>query len=81
MEPAHSPGWFGTVKPLNAPAAVSAAQMAKIKWEAYEPAHWFDARFALGQDDIVQIEAIDRVYRSLELANRFATVRGAQRGM
>ncbi len=70
MEPAHLSRFVGGPQ-----LAIPAQQMAQLKWEAHEPAHWFDPGIALGAEDALQIEAIDRVYTDLHLADRVASLR------
>jgi hypothetical protein len=40
-----------------------------------EPAHWFDPGIAIGDEEIVIIEAIDKVYPELQLGDRVAYYR------
>ena len=47
----------------------------KQGWEWQELAHWFDPGIAIAVEDLVLIEAIDRVYPELRLVDRGAFVR------
>lgn len=51
----------------------------KQRWEWQEPAHWFDPGIATAVEELVLIEAIDRVYPELRLVDRVAFVREALR--
>jgi hypothetical protein len=51
----------------------------KQRWEWQEPAHWFDPGIAIAVEELVLIEAIDRVYPELRLVDRVAFVREALR--
>jgi hypothetical protein len=75
MEPAHA------IKPPSSGRPVTGTAKYKITWEAYEPAHWFDADFVLDAGEKLQIQAIDAVYTSLKLSDRISMLRNSQRGM
>lgn len=60
--------------------AVQTAQPAAfVGPEVREPAHWFDARFALPVEDVLTISAIDVVYPEFRLTERITASRMAIR--
>lgn len=76
MEPAH----FFKERDIRT-SAVSGISSKALKrgWEWQEPAHWFDPGIAIAVEELVLIEAIDRVYPELRLVDRVAFVRDALR--
>jgi hypothetical protein len=55
------------------------AEIAAVRPEVREPAHWFDPGVAIAIEDAVVITAIDEVYPELRLAERIAADRFAIR--
>lgn len=79
MEPAHFfKEKFMTDIRSSTVAGISGKAL-KRGWEWQEPAHWFDPGIAIAVEELVLIEAIDRVYPELRLVDRVAFVRDALR--
>jgi hypothetical protein len=55
--------------------------IAAVRPEVREPAHWFDPRVTLPFEDVVTISAIDKVYPDLRLTERIAANRMAVRNI
>lgn len=70
IEPAH----FRNFQTVTVQPAV-AEELAQLKPGIREPAHWFDAGFALAKEEEILIAAIDEVYTDLKLAERVAVSR------
>jgi len=66
MEPAHPP---------FSQQGARQVQAARVPHEVMEKVHWFDAGVAIEASDRILIEAIDRVYPDLRLADRIALTR------
>jgi len=80
MEPAH----FHWMEPAHVSAdrlglAGQLRQAARVRPEVQEPAHWFDAGWALSVEEAVLISAIDVVYPELRLGAQVAAYRQMQR--
>ncbi len=71
MEPAH----FRTSPRIQLQAQASEELAYQLNPGIREPAHWFDAGFALDKEEQLLIAAIDEVYIDLKLANRVAVSR------
>lgn len=71
MEPAH----FRANPRIPVQAQVSEELANQLNPGIREPAHWFDAGFALDREEELLISAIDEVYVDLKLANRVAVSR------
>lgn len=71
IEPAHYRDFqVGAIQP-----AVAQEISAQLNPGIREPAHWFDAGFALAKEEEILIAAIDEVYTDLKLAERVAVAR------
>lgn len=79
MEPAHPAHWMEPAHVLREINPRWDESIAKVLWEAHEPAHWFDRGALIGMSEAVVIEAIDAVYPELQLIERINRYRrGAQ---
>ncbi|KKO19332.1 MAG: hypothetical protein DCC43_10490 [Candidatus Brocadia sp.] len=79
MEPAHFFRERFAADIASGPMAGISSRALKQGWEWQEPAHWFDPGIAIAVEELVLIEAIDRVYPELRLVDRVAFVRDALR--
>jgi hypothetical protein len=50
-------------------------ELALVRPEVREPAHWFDPRIAIAPEEAVLISVIDKVYPELRLMDRIASFR------
>lgn len=79
MEPAHFFKERLTTDIRAKSVAGIGGKALKQGWEWQEPAHWFDPGIAIAVEELVLIEAIDRVYPELRLVDHVAFVREALR--
>jgi hypothetical protein len=71
IEPAHYRDFqIDTIQP-----AVAQELAGQLNPGIREPAHWFDAGFALAKEEEILIAAIDEVYTDLKLAERVSVAR------
>ena len=73
IEPAH----YRDFRAVAVQTAVVQDLPAQLNPGVREPAHWFDAGFALAKEEELLIAAIDEVYTDLKLAERIAVARRA----
>jgi hypothetical protein len=73
IEPAH----YRDFRATAVQTAVVQELPAQLNPGVREPAHWFDAGFALAKEEELLIAAIDEVYTDLKLAERIAVARRA----
>jgi hypothetical protein len=76
MEPAHLRAIFERARPQ-----LQGQPFVEIGPGVHEPAHWFDAGFALETREALVISAIDEVYPELRLVSRISSARQALRNV